>query len=126
MMNTITYFEIQASDPERLISFYEDVFGWEFVREETLPIVYYRIQNAGIYGGMMRRPGKTPPTKYGTNAFMCSVQVDDFDVMAKTILGVGGEIEMTKFAVPGRCWQGYFRDPDNNIFGIFEVDLNAK
>jgi len=32
---------------------------------------------------------------------------------------------MAKFAVPGRCWQGYFLDTDNNVFGIFEVDGNA-
>ena len=25
---------------------------------------------------------------------------------------------MPKFAVPGRCWQGYFLDPDHNVFGI--------
>ncbi len=30
-----------------------------------------------------------------------------------------------KFAVPGKCWQGYFLDPEGNTFGIFEPDENA-
>ena len=33
---------------------------------------------------------------------------------------------MPKFAVPGKCWQGYFLDADHNTFGILEVDANAK
>ena len=28
---------------------------------------------------------------------------------------------MTKFEIPGICWQGYFLDADNNTFGILEV-----
>jgi uncharacterized protein len=32
---------------------------------------------------------------------------------------------MERFAVPGRCWQGYFVDCDGNVFGIFEVDESA-
>ena len=69
---------------------------------------------------------KTPPTEFGTNAFTCSIQVENFDETEKTIIENGGKIAMPKFAVPSRCWQGYFIDLDNNVFGIFEVDENAK
>jgi predicted enzyme related to lactoylglutathione lyase len=41
-------------------------------------------------------------------------------------LALGGQVALPKFAVPGRCWQGYFIDLDGNTFGIFEVDENAK
>jgi hypothetical protein len=27
--------------------------------------------------------------------------------------------------VPGKCWQGYFIDTEDNTFGIFEVDEEA-
>lgn len=62
----------------------------------------------------------------GTNAFVCSVQVENFDKTNQLILQNGGQVALPKFAVPGRCWQGYFVDLDNNTFGIIEVDENAK
>lgn len=82
-MNTIGYFEIQASNPERVIAFYQNIFGWRFIKEESLPIEYYRIETNGMRGGLLKRPAKTPPHEYGTNAFTCSVMVDDFDKSAK-------------------------------------------
>jgi hypothetical protein len=45
---------------------------------------------------------------------------------SKLILEHGGQIAMAKFAVPGKCWQGYFVDLDNNTFGIFEVNEKAR
>ena len=125
-MNTIGYFEIQSSDPNRDSKFYQSVFGWKFIREEFVPIEYYRIETNGINGGLLKRPAKVPPTECGTNAFTCSIEVENFDTIAGLILHNGGQIAMPKFAIPGRCWQGYFIDLDNNVFGIFEVDENAK
>jgi len=54
------------------------------------------------------------------------VEVENFDKVRELILQNGGQIALPKFALPGKCWQGYFLDPDNNTFGIFEVDLQAK
>jgi uncharacterized protein len=124
-MNTIGYFEIQSSDPKREIAFYRQIFGWKFIKEEFVPIEYYRIETNGILGGLLERPANTPPAGYGTNAFTCSVRVGNFDQVAALILANGGQIAMPKFAIPGRCWQGYFIDLDNNVFGIFEADEKA-
>ena len=52
-MNTIGYFEIQSSDCQREIKFYEAVFGWKFIKEEFVPIEYYRIETDGINGGLL-------------------------------------------------------------------------
>jgi len=52
--------------------------------------------------------------------------VDNFDEIAKKILDNGGRIALPKFAVSGKCWQGYFLDNEGNTFGIFEVDETAK
>lgn len=125
-MNTIGYFEIQSAEPERDIKFYKTVFGWNFIKEELVPIEYYRIETNTISGGMLKRPAQIPPPGNGTNAFVCSIQVNSFDKTSGLILENGGQIALPKFAVPGRCWQGYFLDPDNNTFGIFEADTNAK
>ena len=125
-MNTIGYFEIQSSDPARDIKFYSTVFGWKFIKEETIPIEYYTIETNSIYGGLLKRPAKIPSTGSGTNAFVCSVQVKYFDEISDAILKNGGQVAMPKFAVSHKCWQGYFLDLDNNTFGIFEVNENAK
>lgn len=125
-MNTIGYFEIQSSDPPRELKFYQTVFGWKFIRQELVPIEYYLIETNTINGGLLKRPAQTPPGNFGTNAYVCSVEVDDFDKISALITGNGGTIAMPKFAVPGRCWQGYFIDRDGNTFGVFEVDEKAK
>ena len=125
-MNTVAYFEIQSSEPPREIRFYEAVFGWKFSREPASPVEYYRIQTNGIHGGLLKRPASVPPTNCGTNAFVVSLQVENYDSVNDLILKHGGVVALPKFAVPGRCWQGYYIDQDNNTFGIFEVDENAK
>jgi predicted enzyme related to lactoylglutathione lyase len=124
-MNSPFYFEIQASEPQKLVLFYTTVFGWKFIKQE-MPIEYYRIETEGIAGGLLKRPANVPPMECGTNAFTCSMEVESFDDIAKKILELGGREAMPKFAIPGKCWQGYFLDTDNNVFGIFEVDENAK
>ena len=124
-MNSIGYFEIQASDPARAIAFYERVFGWRFHDPGDKPIAYWEISEAGIRGGLLGRPVPVPEGPAGTNAYVCSVEVADFDATAKVILAAGGIVAMDKFAVPGVCWQGYFQDTEGNTLGIFQPDESA-
>jgi uncharacterized protein len=120
------YFEIQADNPKRAIEFYSKVFGWKFSKVNGAPIPYWSIETGGSRGGLLERPAKTPPPQSGTNAFVCSLEVDNFDATAKIIGQVGGILALPKFAVPNTCWQGYFVDPEGNTFGIFQVDANAR
>ncbi|MEB3794077.1 MULTISPECIES: VOC family protein [unclassified Acinetobacter] len=124
-MNNIAYFEIQSSNPARDSQFYQAVFGWQFKLDPNLPIEYYRIETPSIMGGLLKRPAQTPPMEYGTNAFTCSIHVENFDEVAEKILAQGGIVAMDKFAIPGRAWHGYFVDLDHNVFGIFQADENA-
>jgi predicted enzyme related to lactoylglutathione lyase len=124
-MNTIGFFEIQSDKPERAAAIYRDAFGWAATKDETMPIEYWRIETGGIQGGILPRPAPVSPMS-GTNAFCCSIEVENFDATAEKILALGGTVALEKMAVPGRCWQGYFLDPDGNVFGIFEVDESVK
>lgn len=125
-MNTLCYFEIQSSNPEREMKFYHEVFGWKFNKVEGLTIQYFQIETATLHGGLLERPAQTPPTHCGTYAFTCSFEVEDFDQTAEKILALGGRIAMEKFAIPNKCWQGYFLDADHNTFGLVQVDPNAQ
>ena len=120
------YFEIQADDPQRATSFYQGVFGWKFEQVFGLPVEYWRIETGGSRGGLLKRPAAPPPPECGTNAFVVSIEVENFDETAEKIVGLGGKIALPKFAVPGVCWQGYFVDHEGNTFGIFQVDETAK
>jgi uncharacterized protein len=124
-MNTPSYFEIQADDLNRASRFYAELFDWKFARAEDLPVEYSRIETNGIRGGLLKRPAQTPPPGYGTSAFVCSMEVEDFDKIAQKISGLGGKVALPKFAVPGVCWQGYFLDTESNVFGIFQADNKA-
>jgi len=125
-MNGPSYFEIQADDIKRASDFYEDLFDWKFAKAEGLPVEYWRIETDGPRGGLLRRRAKSPPSEHGTNAFVCSIEVEEFGKTAQKIADLGGKVALPKFAVPGVCWQGYFVDTEGNVFGIFQVDAEAK
>jgi len=125
-MNSPSYFEIQADDTKRASQFYGDLFGWKFTKVEGLPVEYWRIETDGLRGGLLKRPAKTPPSEHGANAFVCSIEVSDFDKSAARITALGGTVALPKFAVPGVCWQGYFLDTESNVFGLFQVDQQAR
>ncbi len=131
MKNRVVHFEIQVENPERAIKFYTDVFGWRF--EQWGEQKYWMVmtdekdsKEPGINGGLLLRPAKTPPHEYGTNAYVCTMQVDNFDDIAEKIMNAGGMVAMPKFAFPGMAWQGYFIDTEGNTFGLHQTDVNAK
>jgi predicted enzyme related to lactoylglutathione lyase len=131
MKNRVVHFEIQVEEPERAMTFYKAVFDWEF--QQWGEQKYWMVMTAekdskdpGINGGMLLRPAKTPPHEFGTNAFVCTVQADDFDAIAKKITDAGGVVAMPKYALPGMAWQGYFVDTEGNTFGLHQADKNAK
>lgn len=125
-MNGHLYFEIQADDTRRAVNFYHNAFGWKCTEVPGLPVEYWRIETGGSGGGLLKRPAKTPPPECGTNAFVCSMEVESFDKTAEIIMKNGGIVALPKFAIPKTCWQGYFIDTEGNTFGIFEVDENAQ
>ncbi|TSC81806.1 MAG: glyoxalase/bleomycin resistance protein/dioxygenase [Parcubacteria group bacterium Gr01-1014_20] len=133
MKNRVVHFEIQAEDIERAKKFYGEVFGWEFQGWPMGSVTYWAIVTApkessepGINGGFVQRPCPPPKPEQGTNAFTCTIQVENFDEIAKKIEVAGGKVAMPKFALPGMAWQGYFLDTEGNTFGLHQVDTNAK
>ncbi|HIV59004.1 MAG TPA: VOC family protein [Candidatus Stackebrandtia faecavium] len=121
------YFEIQADDPRRAVDFYRQVFGWTITTAgEDLPVPYWRIRFGDQLGGLMPRPVDAPGPQQGTNAYVCSFEVDDVDRIAAAVADAGGQVALPKFAVPGVCWQGYFLDTEGNTFGVFAPDESAE
>ena len=127
-MSRVVHFEIHASEPEALIDFYSDLFGWTFVRQEAMD--YWLIRTGpddqpGIDGGLVRRPVAGPAESQAVNAFICTVQVDSVDDALATNAELGGVVALPKMPVPGVGWLAYIKDPDGNILGLLQSDEAA-
>jgi predicted enzyme related to lactoylglutathione lyase len=131
-MNSLVHFEIHASDPEKIAAFYKDVFGWEFIDYKMPGMEYWGVMTCAkgaanaINGGMMRRKGPAPENGAAVNAFVCTLLVEDIDALMKKAEAHGATLAVPKAAIPGMAWQGYMKDPDGNLFGLHQADVNAK
>lgn len=132
-MNRVVHFEIQAENPARAIKFYQEIFGWDFQKWDGGDSDYWMVLTAssdskepGINGGLLQRPGQLSTKMSGANAFVCTVQVDNFDATAEKIALAGGLVAMPKMALVGMAWQGYFLDTEGNVFGVHQPDTDAK
>jgi predicted enzyme related to lactoylglutathione lyase len=131
MPNRPAHFEIHAHDIPELAKFYTSVFGWEIKKWEGGSMEYWMIMTGdpkeptGINGGMVQRIGDAPATGQSPNAFVCTMVVENYEEIAAKILAANGTEKMPKMAIPGMAWQGYFADPEGNIFGLHQIDTQA-
>lgn len=131
-MSRVVHFEIQADDVERAKAFYGAVFDWSFQDwGEVTGTTYWGIvtgpdDEPGINGGLLQRPAPVPAGGAGTNAFVCTMGVADYDATERRILDAGGRVALPKTALTGMAWQGYYLDPEGNTFGIHQPDPEAR
>ena len=130
-VSRVAHFEIQADDLERAKAFYAAAFGWTFEDWGSVTgTPYWGIttgpqETTGINGGLLQRPAPAPAAEQGTNAFVCTVVIDDYDGTEQRILDAGGRVALPKTALLGMAWQGYYLDPEGNTFGIHQPDPDA-
>ncbi|MFO1183998.1 MAG: VOC family protein [Bauldia sp.] len=124
-MGRVVHFEIHAENPERAMAFYGAVFGWEFRKFGQFD--YWTIATGkdgqGIDGGLTRRRGHNPPpaSTAPLSSFVCVIDVADIDKAIAAALAAGGTEALPKNAIPGVGWSAYFKDPEANLFGIFQA-----
>jgi uncharacterized protein len=128
MDHTVVHFEIPADDPERAVKFYRELFGWE-IKQMGGPMDYWLVETVptdgegmptrqGVNGGLMRRmmPGQSP-VNY--------IAVDDVDEFARKAQQLGAKSIMPKTPVPGMGWFAQLKDPEGNVFAIWQHDMAA-
>jgi len=118
------HFEIPADHPERLIGFYQTVFGWTFQKWEGGNVPYWMITTGpesepGINGGMLPRHAPGQPC-------INTVNVANLDETLATAAANGGKVAAPKMAVPTVGWLAYVQDPDGNMIGMMQMDPAAK
>jgi len=127
-MGRPVHFEIQASQPQVLIEFYSELFGWSFNKWEGGE--YWLIDTGdsskpGINGGLLPRRGPAPEAMQGVNAFVCTIDVEQLDGMLARVGSLKAEVVVPKMAIPGIGWLAYAKDHDGNIFGMMQSDASA-
>ena len=122
-MPRIIHFDVPADDPERAKKFYGTVFGWKFDKWDG-PMEYWMTitgdeKQPGINGGLCQRmPGQTGMTN--------TIDVSSVDEYSKKVQSQGGKIIAPKMPIPGVGYFAQCMDTEGNVFGIIQMDKNAK
>lgn len=133
MGNLVVHFEIHASDPQRLIDFYSQLFGWTFTRFGDAD--YWAIETGegsiqmgspgtGINGGLSLRRGPKPEVGGAVSGANLVIGLDDVDATFARGLELGGTAALPPDDLPGVGRLAYLLDPDNNVFGFISPVLS--
>jgi uncharacterized protein len=79
-----------------------------------------------IFTVIMKRQDPPPQSGQAVNGYACTMGAEDYDSTEAKIPSNGGKVALPKYALPGMAWQGYYIDPEGNIFGIHQPDENAR
>lgn len=123
-MPTVVHFEIPADNTERAKKFYSELFGWQFSKWEG-PMEYWLVATKkgsggeGVSGGLTKRQSpEQRPLNY--------IDVPSVDEYMAKVNKLGGKVIFPKTAVPGMGYLAICLDTENNAFGIWEENKNAK
>jgi predicted enzyme related to lactoylglutathione lyase len=122
-MSRVIHFEIPAAEPDRAAAFYGRVFGWKFDKWAG-PTEYWMVTTGtegtpGINGGMMKKPG-------GISSTTNTIGVESVDRAVNAAVEAGGKNIMPKTPIPGVGYFAYCEDTEGNLFGVMQMDPNAK
>ena len=123
------HFEIHATDPDRLMRFYETLFGWRFQRAGEME--YWSITTGehgpdpaewGINGGLTKRLGPAPGEGAPVNGANLIVGVSDADDTFRQAVALGAAVALEPMTMPGVGRLAYVRDLDGNVIGVIAPD----
>ncbi len=123
-MPKVIHFEIPATDTKRAVAFYEKAFGWKISSYGMEGMDYWLVTagedaEPGINGAIAKKDEVHPTT-------VNTLSVASFEEAAEKIKLAGGEVLGPKMAVQGVGYMSYCRDTEGNLFGIMQMDPNAK
>ncbi|GAA4063451.1 VOC family protein [Agromyces indicus] len=136
MANLVVHFEIHATEPQRLVDFYSELFGWRFSQYGDTP--YWLIDTGegaigntsgtagmGINGGLTQREGPRPEPGAAINGCNIVVGVDgSVDDLMRRGIELGATEAMPAEDMEGIGRGGYLLDPDGNLFGMLSPVLS--
>jgi uncharacterized protein len=124
MGQPVIHFEVIGRDPEKLRSYYGDLFGWEF---DTSGPVSSAVSEAGQYGFVDRNttgggigiPGGVGGGKDYDGHVIFYVGVPDVEAALQKAESLGGARTMGPDRAPGTdLVVGHFTDPEGHLIGL--------
>ena len=123
-MSTIIHFDVAADNSDRAKKFYEGLFDWKMENPPEMTD-YYLIETKdlngerGVGGGLGKRgdPGQRITSYIGVSS------VDEY---AAKVEKLGGKVVQPKMTVLGWGYLAVCLDTEDNMFGLWQEDKNAK
>ena len=126
-MFTVVHFEIPADDVERAKKFYGELFGWQIEKfTGPTPMEYWEIATSAEKGAMGLLGGGMMPRQAPEQQITIYIDVPSIDEYVAKVTNLGGKVCFPKTAVPAMGYFAVCLDPENNGFGIWEVNPEAK
>jgi predicted enzyme related to lactoylglutathione lyase len=124
MGQPVIHFEVIGRDPEKLRSYYGELFGWEF---DTSGPVANAVSEAGNYGFVDRNanddgvgiPGGVGGGEDYDGHVVFYVGVPDVEAALQKAESLGGTRTMGPERAPGtNLVVGHFTDPEGHLIGV--------
>ena len=116
-MPRVIHFEIPAEDPEKIVKFYQDVFGWKISQWEEQP--YWLVdtkggekEEPGIGGAIYKKDWMTSTVN--------TVGVEDVEDYLEKIKKAGGKIVREPMDIPKVGRYAVATDPEGTLFGVIQ------
>ena len=111
---SVSWFEIPADNPKKLVDFYKKTFGW--TAEQYPGMEYFLLDthanDSGISGAITkRRQLKTPAN---------TLYVKSLDEAIAGVKVNGGRMVSEKISIPDVGTYAYCTDPEGNVFGMLQ------
>jgi hypothetical protein len=123
MPQPVVHFEVIGKDPERLRSYYRELFGWEF---QTPTPVAEEVSDSDGYGfvdlikcaeGTGIRGGVGGGKRFSSHALFY-VHVEDVEGALRQAESLGGSRVMGPARSPSGLLVGHFTDPEGTLIGL--------
>ena len=112
MSSPLIHFEVAGKDPEKLQSFFGDLFGWQINNDN--PMNYGMVNLSDDVGGGV---GPAPEGQPGHAIFY--VGVEDVEAALQKAESLGGSRVFGPMEVPEGPTIAHFADPEGNVVGLF-------
>jgi predicted enzyme related to lactoylglutathione lyase len=123
-MPTIVHFDLPADDLERAKKFYEKLFDWKF-NQVQMPEPFYLIETRDLNGNPATGGGMGKRRLPGQH-IMNYIGVSSIEESIAKVKKLGGNIITPRTAVPGWGYLAICVDTENNTFGLWQADENAR
>jgi predicted enzyme related to lactoylglutathione lyase len=123
MGQPVVHFEIIGREPEKLRSYYEGLFGWEYDTSGRVSDAVSEPDNYGFVGGNQTSDGIGIPGGVGGGVGYDSqtvfyIGVPDVEAALQKAESLGGTRVLGPATAPTGLVVGHFTDPEGNLIGV--------